>query len=195
MSSSQRGTLLGITPIIITWALWKARCEARMEEHTITWQKTTCQIKSMLAQVGNQITKARKTTAHDMQILRALNYLISIPRQWKVQLISWEKPLGIQLKLNVDGASKGNPGPSGGGGLLRDSLGTCWAGLAHHYGVCTNMMAETRALLDGLCLYRDVGVVNIMVETDSKVIAEWANKGTCSLWWLWDFWEDIIELI
>lgn len=34
-----------------------------------------------------------------------------------------------------------------------------------------------------------------MVETDSKIVADWVTKGAYTLWWLWDFWEEIMDLI
>lgn len=110
-------------------------------------------------------------------------------------MIRWKKPSGKQLKLNVDGASKGNPRLAGGGGILRDSNGTYWAGFSHHYGSCTNMVAETRALLDGLSMCKDLGLRDIVIEIDSKVLFQWVKKGACSLWWLWKYWKDIMELI
>lgn len=39
----------------------------------------------------------------------------------KIMAVSWSKPPIGLFKLNSDGASKGNPGPSGGGGIVRDS--------------------------------------------------------------------------
>ncbi|CAA6659589.1 unnamed protein product [Spirodela intermedia] len=46
-----------------------------------------------------------------------------IPTQtWTtIRSVRWTPPRVGQWKLNVDGASQGNPGPSGGGGILRDS--------------------------------------------------------------------------
>ncbi|CAA6657157.1 unnamed protein product [Spirodela intermedia] len=48
-----------------------------------------------------------------------------IPTQtWTtVRSVRWTPPRAGQWKLNVDGASQGNPGSSGGGGILRDSTG------------------------------------------------------------------------
>ncbi|XP_043692976.1 uncharacterized protein LOC122643420 [Telopea speciosissima] len=61
------------------------------------------------------------------------------------------------MKLNVDGASKGNSGPSGGGGVIRDSSGNVVMAFANFYGHCTNTEAEMRLILDGLQLCASKG--------------------------------------
>jgi ribonuclease HI len=165
-----------------------------MEGCPISWQKTVWQTKSMLSQIAGVITKVSKISDRDISCLRSLNCPVNYVKKRKVQLISWKKPAGQQLKLNVDGSSIGNPGSAGGGGILRDSKGRCWAGFSRHYGNCTNMAAETRALLDGLRMCRDLGIRDIIVETDSNIVVQWLHKDTCSLWWLWEFWEEILEL-
>ena len=40
-----------------------------------------------------------------------------------VRFVMWTPPQSIHLKLNVDGASRGNPGQARGGGILRDHRG------------------------------------------------------------------------
>jgi hypothetical protein len=41
----------------------------------------------------------------------------------KLQYVGWHEP-PMEIKLNVDGCSKGNLGTAGAGGILRDNLGT-----------------------------------------------------------------------
>lgn len=57
------------------------------------------------------------------------------------------------------------------------------------------MVVETRALLNGLRMCITLGVRDVIVETDSSIVAQWLQKGVCSLWWLWDYWDEILELI
>lgn len=46
------------------------------------------------------------------------------PNYSEPRLINWSAPFAGKLKLNTDGSSKGDPGQSGYGGLLRDEAGT-----------------------------------------------------------------------
>ena len=42
----------------------------------------------------------------------------------EVEHIGWKYPANEWIKLNVDGCSKGNPGMTGAGGVLRDHMGS-----------------------------------------------------------------------
>lgn len=53
------------------------------------------------------------------------------------------------VKVNSDGCSKGNPGHSGSGSILRDANGSLiWAQVSY-LGVHSNMVANARAMLQG----------------------------------------------
>ncbi|KAK0578412.1 hypothetical protein LWI29_009957 [Acer saccharum] len=72
--------------------------------------------------------------------------------------------------------------------------GHALAGFVHLYGVATNSIAEGLALLDGLRMVQQRGIRNLLVESDSKVVVGWLNSGICNLWYMWDFWEEILYL-
>jgi hypothetical protein len=40
-----------------------------------------------------------------------------------------------------------------------------------------------------------MGLRNIVVELDSSLIVTWLEKGSCRVWYLEDFWEEIFLLI
>ncbi|MQL70108.1 hypothetical protein Taro_002419 [Colocasia esculenta] len=87
-----------------------------------------------------------------------------------LKLVRWIPPLH-DFSLNVDGACKGNPGDCGGGGCIQDSQGNVHLAFAHFYGVGTSMLAEIRALSDGLSLVSAIGYRISIVYSDSQVIA------------------------
>ena len=58
----------------------------------------------------------------------------------------WQPPPHGFLKINIDGASKRNPGMAGFGGVIRDEQG-CIKDIFHsHLGTATNNMVELMAL-------------------------------------------------
>ncbi|KAF2319109.1 hypothetical protein GH714_013348 [Hevea brasiliensis] len=71
--------------------------------------------------------------------------------------VAWKFPASGWVKLNVDGAYKGNPGRGGGGGFLRDDGGRWLKDFVLHSGTCNSMLAEISALLFGLQLAWDSG--------------------------------------
>jgi hypothetical protein len=71
------------------------------------------------------------------------------------------------IKLNFDGASKGNPGPAGLGGLFRDGEGkTRWV-FAEWVGEMTNNEAELWAVYEGLRIAVRNRYRNMEIEGDS----------------------------
>ncbi|MQM01655.1 hypothetical protein Taro_034415, partial [Colocasia esculenta] len=88
-------------------------------------------------------------------------------------LVRWIPPIH-GICLNVDGASKGNPGPSGGGGCFRNSSSDILLAFAFNYGFGTSLQAEVRALHDGLHMAEEfVNSIN------SKSALGWQ----CHRWW------------
>ena len=75
-------------------------------------------------------------------------------------------------KLNSDGASIGNPGKAGGGGLICDSQGKWVKGYMRKIGMATSVEAKFWALRDGLILTSQMGINNIVVELDAKVVID-----------------------
>ncbi|MQL86849.1 hypothetical protein Taro_019382 [Colocasia esculenta] len=99
----------------------------------------------------------------------------------------WNPPQ-YGFSLNVDGACKGNPGPCGGCGCIRDSNGDIHLGFAFYYGQGNNMLAEVRALCDGLRLAEHRGLPISTVNSDSLALVHSFNSNMCPSWkctWWW----------
>jgi ribonuclease HI len=73
--------------------------------------------------------------------------------------------------LNVDGASFGNPGPSGAGIVLQMD-GAVVAERSEDTGYGTNNQAEYRALLEGLGEALQHGVRKLVVRSDSQLLVK-----------------------
>ena len=74
------------------------------------------------------------------------------------------------LKIQIDGASRGNPGPSGAGVVLSDSRGKKLKELSIYLGESTNNVAETCALILGLQEALRLGSQKVSVLTDSELL-------------------------
>ena len=63
---------------------------------------------------------------------------------------SWLRPPASSFKLNFDGATKGNLGPAGFGGAIRNSAGNILSILWGPIGNSTNNMVELEGLINGI---------------------------------------------
>ena len=74
-------------------------------------------------------------------------------------------------EIFVDGASSGNPGPSGAGLAIFDADGSELHRESVYLGTMTNNMAEYEALLRALGKAAQLGGQDIVVNTDSLLVA------------------------
>jgi len=72
--------------------------------------------------------------------------------------------------VNIDGGSRGNPGPAGYGVRFADADGSVVAELSEAIGVATNNVAEYRGLLAALRYALDHGITNLTVRSDSLLL-------------------------
>jgi ribonuclease HI len=74
--------------------------------------------------------------------------------------------------VNVDGGSRGNPGPAAIAAVATDPSGEVLAERSEAIGVATNNVAEYRALLLGVSLARELGADEVEFVGDSMLIVE-----------------------
>lgn len=76
------------------------------------------------------------------------------------------------LVLNVDRASKGNPGPAAIGGIIRHSDGRFIAGLHGFIGQKSNNEAEIQAMYRGVQLCLSLDLKQVLVQSDSMFLIQ-----------------------
>lgn len=74
--------------------------------------------------------------------------------------------------VSCDGASRNNPGPAGIGAQLTTADGTVLAEIAEGIGETTNNVAEYEAAIAGLERALALGVTNVTLRSDSKLMVE-----------------------
>ena len=88
----------------------------------------------------------------------------------KRQEAKWLLPPDGWHKANFDGASKGNPGSSGSGGVIRNENGDGIVAFSLPLGFQTNHFVEANAVCNVVKLAFEVGVTNLWLEGDSNNI-------------------------
>lgn len=124
-------------------------------------------------------------------VLATLEYLVSRRLRVRFSAIFWQPPPMGSWKLNTDGSSLGNPGPAGGGYVVRGPHSEIIHAAAVFLGTATSLFSEIRALLLGLQWCAEQGCPMLYIECDSKVLVDLlSHKST----WPWRFQEDLQEI-
>lgn len=84
--------------------------------------------------------------------------------------IKWNLPHFDFLKLNFDGASRGNLGALGVGIYIQDSLGTIIEAISFQLPIGMNNIVEAQAILLGLEINLKLGIAKIHVKGDSLIV-------------------------
>nr|XP_027064499.1 uncharacterized protein LOC113690699 [Coffea arabica] len=180
-----------LLPSLICWEVWRARTNGFMQggrvEGGVVITRVMHWLKELLHLQFPSLPWAHATwvSLHD--------YLEMRPRRWLIWPVKWLPP-PEGYKLNTDGCSLGNPGRSGGGGLLRDCHGGFLFGFSCYFGITTSLHAELRALVYGVrqCVAR--GYTQLHLEVDSLTLVQILSGGHACPWRLQVEVDEILRL-
>lgn len=82
------------------------------------------------------------------------------------------KPASAAYRANIDGGSRGNPGPASYGVVIRDSRGEIVARLKKYIGRMTNNVAEYYGLIAALDYAQSHGIRALRIESDSELLVK-----------------------
>ncbi|KAF5178256.1 hypothetical protein FRX31_032156, partial [Thalictrum thalictroides] len=122
------------------------------------------------------------------EILHNLELQTRVKKPLQVMECYWCAPPPGYVKVNTDGASRGNPGQAGWGLIFRNNkcevLGTGYGGL----GIATNFFAESAAIVEALRIAIEKGWSNLWIEADSESAMRSFQTNTVH-WLLKEDWE------
>ncbi|KAG7591719.1 Ribonuclease H-like superfamily [Arabidopsis thaliana x Arabidopsis arenosa] len=93
------------------------------------------------------------------------------------RMISWKKPVDGWVKLNTDGASRGNPGLAAAGGVLRQGDGSWYGGFSLNVGICSAPLAELWGVYYGLYIAWERKITRLELEVDSGLVVGFLTAG------------------
>ncbi|MBP9760977.1 MAG: ribonuclease HI family protein [Candidatus Magasanikbacteria bacterium] len=82
----------------------------------------------------------------------------------------------MKLTLYTDGGSRGNPGPSATGIVIKDTTGNIVAAYGEYLGKQTNNYAEYSAIISALKKAKQLGATEVECIADSKLVVEQLNR-------------------
>ncbi|KAK1412937.1 hypothetical protein QVD17_34558 [Tagetes erecta] len=83
-------------------------------------------------------------------------------------VVQWNPPNPGWIKLNTDGSSRGNPGQSSYGGIIRNNHGGLICGYMGRLGYCVSLASEIWGIMRGLRLIKEQNLNNVIIETDCQ---------------------------
>lgn len=93
--------------------------------------------------------------------------------------MSWSPPAVGRSKLNSDGSCLREMGLAGYGGVVRNDIGTIVVSFAGPLWNGSIIDAELHALWRGVSVLKELGVVENILEGDSKIVVGWATGFLC----------------
>eukprot|EP00253_Pinus_taeda_P009858 PITA_09858 len=184
------------TPKYICWKLWLERNNRIFRGEICTSNNIISKIKAILGETLEAKPALRNEAKLDNEEEQWLKDFVpnnqSIPTTpatchagWEIRLeeqefLKWRSALEDHC-LFFDGASKGNPGAAGGGGVLLNPDGS--ALLRYHWGlgIESNNRAEALALWQGLTLALKRNIQSLTVFGDSRLIIQAMNSSSNQL--------------
>jgi len=82
----------------------------------------------------------------------------------------------MKLMIYTDGGSRGNPGPSATGIVIKNEEGQTVANYGEFLGKQTNNYAEYMAIISGLKKAKELGADEVDCIVDSKLVCEQLNR-------------------
>jgi len=82
------------------------------------------------------------------------------------------KPAAAAYRANIDGGSRGNPGPAAYGVIIRDARGEIVAKLKKYIGRMTNNVAEYYGLIAAMDYAQSHAIRALRIESDSELLVK-----------------------
>lgn len=140
-----------VVPAVALWQLWKSRNLAKFEGIAMKGEIILINIQRFVASLYSVLPVKLDSSDVSNSCMRFFS-LCYYSKCHENIFVKWLPPIIHWHKLNCDGSSRGNPGPEGGGGIIRDHNGVFKLAYYDFYGTVSSMVAEAKSALRGLQL-------------------------------------------
>jgi len=96
---------------------------------------------------------------------------------YNINIVRWIPPPINWVKCNTDGASRGNPGPSSAAFCIRDYSGSLVVAKGFKIHNTSNLVAEARAIREGLFFCKEHLLSHVIIETNSMAMVQILEGG------------------
>ena len=163
----------------LLWSIWKMR-------NAVIFQQQAVQPIKCLIRAKRLCAEWRIRTCMSVDHIKQGSFFTP-PN--KNLFIRWHPPTPGAVKLNFDGSRQGHS--AAGGFIIRDWRGEILLMGASNYGDTSVLMAECRALRDGLVAARNYAFSNLVIEGDNSMVIGAFNKTMKFPWCIKTIMQDI----
>lgn len=147
----------------------------------LTWEKIVTLVKETIRSKPWKLedlncNPEEQSILHSWQPNLTNQLTIKAPKRQHSSPTIWTPPPTDFIKINFEGASKGNSGLAGYGATLRNSNGEILCLVAGYLGETTNNAAELTGLLQGLQATIDRHRHKLILEGDSQIVIQLITK-------------------
>ncbi|XP_070017599.1 uncharacterized protein [Nicotiana sylvestris] len=179
-------------PSCVVWELWKRRNSMKYGE-AVTTSRMIYQVSTNL-QASVKVRKpGMDMVPHKWQDLLAM--MKNFTPKLKVTKVMWEFPSAGWLKVNTDGASRGNPGRSSIGFCIRNENGDIIKSVGKEIEEITNTVAEAKAMVEALRFCRFHQYSHVWLQTDSMLLKKIMDGIWKPPWIISEQVEEIMQLM
>ncbi|XP_070021835.1 uncharacterized protein [Nicotiana sylvestris] len=179
-------------PSCIVWELWKRRNSMKYSD-AVTTSSVIYQVSSNLQALVKVRKRGMDMVPHKWQDL--LTMMENFTPKLKVTKVMWEFPSAGWLKVNTDGASRGNPGRSSIGFCIRNENGDIVKSGGKEIEETTNTVAEAKAMVEALRLCRFQQYSHVWLQTDSMLLKKIIDGIWKPPWIISDQVEEMMQLM
>ncbi|XP_059076287.1 uncharacterized protein LOC131073118 [Cryptomeria japonica] len=164
-----------VRPSMLVWHVWREMNRRTFSKETVGIEEVISKLKDEIQEVVNvnmKIKKIRMLTNWDKEmekrwVLEDVSGGIIADKRKKRSEVVWECPPLSWVKLNFDGASKGNSGRARYGAIVRDDRGDLLWCVSGFLGIASNNEADLKGLEVGLTSCVDKGFKKVVIKGDS----------------------------
>lgn len=118
------------------------RNQKRFTSHPIPLCSATNLIVTGTSLAGNLSTLHASSSMAYFVLLNAFLVKVKYDNAPRIKEVLWKPPVFNWIKCNIDGACKGNPGPSSCGGIFRNSAAEFLGAFACNLGISNSLSVE-----------------------------------------------------
>ncbi|KAL0283419.1 UNVERIFIED_CONTAM: putative ribonuclease H protein [Sesamum radiatum] len=183
-SSIGKNHIRTILPMLILWFCWLERNDSKHRGLKFNSDRIIWKVHQFIQTIGRTKAASSVNWRGDSNLAYCMGFPTCVKRKTNLMTVKWYKPDRGWIKINTDGASKGNPGPAGAGGIARDEKGMPIFAFYEFIGEATNMYAEVYGLFKALQICQTENIHRLWIEVDAvnliRLIKE-PSKGHWSL--------------